>query len=534
VTESAVKDSTGGPLSSAESAIDRWLPVLLAVFVFCLAARPIADPDVWFHVRKGQAALAAFGSQSLHPLPVAVESGRSGDVMYDGWLGQIILFKVMNYAGPGGLLAFVSLIFVGTYLLVFKTLRNWLSVSGSVLLTSLAAMAGQNRWTTRLEVFSNLLLALLLFQINRPPVSCLRLVTRVTPIFAFWANLHGAFALGYALLGIRVLEEVFETRALDGPWVRVGIAAGFAGWLNPHGFNAQWNVLVGYAGHSYIYTTVMEWSSPSFRAEPWLEAWILLSVGTLWISRSQRRWTDLVTLLAGLHMVLGAVRHMVLFGIMTAPILARKIEGIPAPAFVPARVQRWGRAVVLGMLLCLVLVKAGPASRAIGKRPIRWDLFPAQAVMFLNGTHVPGKMFNTNGWGYFLTYYLRPDYQVYIDGTGESYPESFHRNYNKIVGMAPGWHEELIGQDINFMVLPNDCDLSRALLAREDWTLIHADPLSVIFLRQIPKNGALIDSLKMKGIVELPDDPRADIDHTPVPGPRTSGVRTGVRRISSP
>src|SRR5579862_2884566 len=79
----------------------RLFVMIVAAGLFLLAARPVTDPDVWWHLRTGQ--LDIQNHRLFHADPYSFT--RAGQPWIDHeWLSEILIFALYKAAGWGGLI----------------------------------------------------------------------------------------------------------------------------------------------------------------------------------------------------------------------------------------------------------------------------------------------------------------------------------------------------------------------------------------------------------------------------------------------
>ncbi|MDH3383385.1 MAG: YfhO family protein, partial [Deltaproteobacteria bacterium] len=122
--------------------------------------------------------------------------------------------------------------------------------------------------------------------------------------------------------------------------------------------------------------------------------------------------------------------------------------------------------------------------------------FSFPAAEFLKKNPIPGKMFNFFDIGGFLDWQLYPQALTFIDG--RTYNEEVFREHQMVTGALPGWEDILRKYGITYIVLKS-MDSSGVILPvipalsrNPDWSLVFADGLFVIFVRNSPQNEAYI------------------------------------------
>src|SRR6266436_2380130 len=94
----------------------RVFVVVLALGLFTLAARGIADPDVWWHLRTGQLMLQ--NHSLFHSDPYSFTRFGQPWINHE-WLSQILLFGLYRVFGFGGLIVCFAAVIAVTLMLVF-------------------------------------------------------------------------------------------------------------------------------------------------------------------------------------------------------------------------------------------------------------------------------------------------------------------------------------------------------------------------------------------------------------------------------
>ncbi len=253
---------------------------LFGVLFVVLNYIPLRVTDLWGHVGYGDWMLDHFALPTADPWMPLAQGMR---VIDSAWLSQLIFASFDRYLGTESLSNLFALVNLLTYIVwtrVFflQTRRLWLSVAG----TGLLIFVGWSRFATiRPENFAALLFALQFLLLVRgnaqrvdaddqPTISFnWRTWVGVPVLFALWANLHGSFVVGLAVLGCfwlgRIVEVAWQTRSIaqvirDAQvrrWTFLTELALVATLLNPYGLDL-WIYTIRFAGNSNL-ATVLEW-----------------------------------------------------------------------------------------------------------------------------------------------------------------------------------------------------------------------------------------------------------------------------------
>jgi hypothetical protein len=138
------------------------------------------------------------------------------------------------------------------------------------------------------------------------------------------------------------------------------------------------------------------------------------------------------------------------------------------------------------------------------KKGIKGSRYPEGAVRFLKENRVSGNMFNPYVWGGYLIWSLYPDYKVFVDGRG-LIPEVFFQEVRvleasqKPVEGLPEWKAFLNAYKVNFIITFSVGNFSGrivplipALLNDPEWHLVYMDNISLIFMRDSEENQEII------------------------------------------
>jgi hypothetical protein len=196
-----------------------------------------ADADLWGHVRFGLDMLSAGHLTSVD------QYSFTSDVMWVNheWLAEALFALGYKGAGQFGLIAIKLAVLAGVVLLTEKSLRDDVPsvlvrdffVGLVVLLTS--ARTG----SVRPQLFSVLLFTLLVVTLRSTDRGDSRGVILLPPLFALWANLHGAWITGLCVLGIWCALASWSTLAMR---AALFVSCALATLINPYGYGL-WDFL---------------------------------------------------------------------------------------------------------------------------------------------------------------------------------------------------------------------------------------------------------------------------------------------------
>ena len=454
--------------------------LLLLLAAIASARQPLADPDLWWHLKSGEWIVAHRAIPEHDPFSYM---STQPWVAYS-WLAEVVFYEIARHLGFGALLATRSLLVVATSAFIYLGCRAvGARFAAAIIVSVLASLATLGGWAERPQLFMLVLLAFLVWCLRSERLRS-RVVWLAPLAVALWANVHIQFVGGVALIVLAAVSGALEGRFDP----RLAIAASFAALatlVNPYG----WRLLVhvpAVALQPVVIRQVLEFQSPDFGSQlgSLIGAFLLFSIATLSLSRQPLDAFELVTFLVPLAMGLYMVRNMALFAILAAPTVARHLDALlPSPSGAPYSTPR-PFAVVIHWLLVLsgmaLLVAVVPRARS-WRTLVEPGAFPVAAADFLAERPANGRVFGHFNWGGFLIYRLCPAARVAIDGRTQVYDPALLEAYLRTERMEPGWNRFLTASHPDSIVWPADAPLTAALRSDPDWRVAFADDVSVVF-----------------------------------------------------
>jgi len=495
----------------------RWLAPPFTVFVYLLhplvtLVHPgglLQDPGIGWHLVTGRYILDT-GTIPHHDLFSFTAAGKP-------WLSFCWLFEVAAalLVRVGGLPLFATacaLLYAFLPVLIFRrSLRIGAGMLPALLATLLAYLVLSSHASARPHIVTYLYFALVLERLEdvkdgRRTAGALW----VLPLLALvWANMHGGFFAGFALAGIFAgaagLEALAGREGAAGRRALVFAGAlgamALATLLNPDGWRLHTSILGFLAMRSIRFFN--EFQSPDFLAPSVsvraFEALALLVVVLLARRGRRLRWLDVVLVVFFLHQGLQSKRHMSLFAIVAAPLVAREVTPFLA-TLGPRLHARWQEIArqqaalrspfvyfpaLCALLIGLSLVRAVPFPQTLDDL----QLTRGAAEFIANHEARFRRPFNTDDLGGALVYRFWPRLHVFVDDRIAVYGDDFvlHR-YFPVVWAARSWRKVLDKYRLTAAVVTADAQIATLLRAAPDWELAYGDRRNAIFLRRaIPR-----------------------------------------------
>ena len=461
-----------------------------------------SDGDLFAHLRQGDVIRAA-GRVPHESLLGVVTAGD--DAVAPAWLAELLLAMVARVAGLGGVVVFAALTIAGAHAVVAGLLRRaalpltWVlaGTAGSILL-------GSTHWLARPHLAS-LLGAALLVSVLESPVP--RRWLLAAPLMLGWANLHGGFAYGLALLMAYAAGDAWEAwRARPN---RAALArARWRGLAAVVGALATLATPYGLALHRAVWRSLrdpalaaaMDEARPPGFAEPGdvLFLGVVLAVIAWAVRRPPRlRRTTLLVVLLSIAAGLASGRHIALFAVTGWPLLVRAaaprgfgtVLGAVARREAQACAGWWASTGAIGLALGTLLWR--------GRPPVRVDVdptrFPVAAVAWLRcgADEDPARvrLFTPWTWGGYLVYGW-PGARAFVDPLVFG-PDDLAA-YGRVIGATPAALRELDGWGVTTVLAPARSALADLLPQSGAWNLAYRDGTAVVFSRRNASTGTTV------------------------------------------
>src|SRR5215813_3520999 len=350
--EAIIETGNAPATSRARLGVRSWLALPFTALVFLIhplvaLSRPSSvfqDPGIGWHLVTGR--------WILETRSVPREDLFSFTALGRPWISYSWLFEAGGAALErlGGLPLFATacvLIYALLPVLVFRrALRLGASLAPALLATILAYLVLASHALARPHILTYVFFAIMLERLSdvqegRLPVRSLWWL----PLLALlWCNVHSGFPAGLTLTGIFaavagvrafVLHDAGEARRARAFAVTLALMV-LATLVNPSGPRLHVEIVrhLGMSSTRYF----SEFQSPDFHPSHVsifaFELMVLLVVVVVGFVGRRLAWVEVVLLAFFLHEGLESVRHMNLFAIVAAPIIAREVS-VPVARWFP-------------------------------------------------------------------------------------------------------------------------------------------------------------------------------------------------------
>ncbi len=537
-TSSHSRDAGAGDLSPVLSA--RWaltwkhLAVCLlfgGLFLY-LNYQPLLDSKIWLHVYQGQWILehgALPETDATQPLSEGME------VVVTCWLSQVAFSLADTWGGPqyvSNLFALAELVYVLILARVFylQTRRVSLMMLGA----GLVLLLGRDLQTfASPDVFGKCCFAALLWLVTRLRASGFGPLLKgrghagaaargawpywlaTAGLFIVWANLHGSFLLGIAVLVCcaagRAIGLGWKTRSVvtvvsDGPtqrWVLLAQGAAVASLVNPYGLDLlRENVGLLWNEHLRAMPHWLPLNLPTLSGVLFLGSFAVLAA-VLRHSRRRVQPAEVLLLLAFGAAVVPTGRTMAWYAPVFAWVLMPHVSEILArvwPAKTHAAQSRGTAALAprdFGVsLICATAIwgsfALSPISQGLlGGKPRKAELIlgaqtPRRVAEHLRKQPPPGLIFAPLPWADWLVRDGSPQLKLYMTSNVQWVPWRVRSDYVRLARAESRWERAFDRYGVDTVVVQKQSQesLRHAVQRSEEWNVVFEDETALIARRQ--------------------------------------------------
>ncbi len=472
-----------------------------------LLVQPVADPDVFIHLRDGRYLVEHGFQVDREPFSYTAPDQPFETVE---WLFRTCAYGVWRVGGLNLLVLLKSLALTAALFLLGRLLyRRWPNYGGVAVLLALGALAPMARFfPERPYVVTYLLLPLVLLWLEdlrtAPPgreAAAHRRLWLLPLLVVPWANLHPGFLVVFGFLGAQGAEDAWLAwRRQDAASVRrlrtlvaVSLAAVAAGMINPMGFGL-YTFSFEMMGSREFMRYILEWAPPRPASEPVFFGLLALSWLALAVNRRRARLADLLVLAVFSYMGVSSYRNIPLFVIAALPGLAGNLADLrrawlPKASF-PA-VWRT-RALGGGALLALLLLAAAGATGWAVRGGMLPGFYPEGGLRWLSAQPFRGRLLTHDIWGGYTGWATQGTFKVFMDGRLPTFGERLYADYRKMIWGDPQECLPLLDRYRieGVLVSPkNDLRLFQRLWESGAWSLVYWDDVCLFYARRQGENA---------------------------------------------
>jgi len=456
------------------------------------------DGDLPRHLLVGRQTLETF-----HVSTVDVFSYRTvGFLSYPHeWLAQVFLTLSDTVFGLNGVVLLSATIIVLTFAIIYKNARAAASPLISLFFTGLALGTSAIHFLPRPHIFTYLLMAFWIFQMERVSSGNSRRWWLFPVLMLVWVNIHGMFFMGLLIWAAYIVGSMLDEgteKWRRRPESRLLLVSGLASlpmtFFSPSGAGI-WKTILELGSSSYLTSRIPEYQSANFQLPstwPFILLLVLLLTG---LALNPKTISLRYVLLLGGFLILAlySSRMIPLFAIVAAPIAAGAFSEwikdekdqskfTQTERFLQTMEEKSGGAAWL-FVTFFVLIGIFASGKTIDPQhkgnSFDPHVFPVAAVDWLQSHPQEGHMLNDFNWGGYILLRTWPEYPIFMDGHTHIYGEALTREYEQLIKTSQGWESIIEKYQAIWAIIPTTSRLA-ASLTEKGWETIYQDETAVI------------------------------------------------------
>lgn len=493
MTASAYPTRPGAGYSAGFS----W-PLLVAACAFlALLARPaqlLGDGDVYWHVAAGRWIVDHLAIPTIDPFSHTL---RDAPWTAHEWLSEIIFASAHALGGWPAVVLVAAAAFATALALLTRFLLRHLEPIYALLFAAMSASLLVPHLNARPHALMAPVLVVWVIGLVRAREKNVAPPWKLAWVMVLWANLHGSFVLGAALVVLFAAEAFLESdpgaprKGALKAWSVFLVVSLAASMLTPFGPKGLL-FAIEIDQMPFALGAIGEWRSINFQEFHPLELWLMVAGGAMLLLGLKLPPMRIVLLLGLLHLALKHARHADLLALL-APVAVAE----PFAAQLVARRNRGRQAETLDRLFAALVPPARPATAglvlaflaAVGwttlqagaVRPAA-NITPEVAVRAATAQGVRGPVLNTYGFGGYLIFSGTPPF---IDGRADLYGDAFLRAYVEAINLkSPELLPQLLEKyRIGWTLLSPGIPAVSLLDRLPGWRRLYTDKIAVVHAR---------------------------------------------------
>jgi hypothetical protein len=484
------------------------LTVVIGIFAF-VNTHPIRPHDFWWHLAVGRDIVT---NRQIPEVDIYsyTRLGQPYPSYNIFWLMEVFLFLVFRAGGPILTILTQTFLVTSAYVVIlwisFRNSHSWRTAAFGVLY---AAALGFGNWNVRPQAITYLLGALIFLGITEYRHSRKKGWLALFPIvMVVWANSHGSFPIGLALIGCWIADEAWNIllkRIRKHTWELKPILPSFFALLlsamaclvNPLGLGII-TYLGGMAGNTTVQNNILEWMPPTLNSLEGAIFYIDLLLLAVLLAESPKRasFFEVITFLMFGTLGIKYIRGIVWFGLVMGPVVAVHLSALfgqlgwgNSPTQQTASVRRLN-AIFLVALLFLGFISLPWFKQFFPFVPAKRGLIsaetPIQATQYILDHQLSPQIFHDMAFGSYLIWAAQPTYKVFVDSRIELFPVAIWDDYWAISSAQSNWSALLDKYQVNTLMLEpvKQAALIEAVKSAPGWELVYEDPAAVVFERR--------------------------------------------------
>ena len=470
--------------------------IFISVFYFAMrlgANLFQRDGDLGRHIRLGRSVI---DDGVIPTVDVYSHTMTGGEMIPHEWLAQTLFASTERLFGFDGIGILTAVVSALPWLILYRYMvHRGTPVTISAALALLGAAASVIHWATRPHMFTWLFVVAWVVLLEDFRRGNRKQVWWLIPLTILWANTHGAFIVGFIILGTYFAGSLLDSRKQASTrelstsrHLGIVLAGTFlASMVNPEGLATTLNGF-SYVGEDFLLQFTNEYNSPDFHNPLF---WPFLGLLLLTVLFSFRwTWTTALLTVSWTGFALYSFRNIPLYAIVMLPIIgvaassrwASAAQGRSGSKRLADYASIEKKAIGGVLALAFVALMAFSLGRSPGSELEFSDTyFPIAALEAIGEDAKNGRVFNEFQWGGYLEYCCWPDIPVFIDGQTDYYGSELTEKYDATIKGGPEWRNVFAEYQVDWVLISPEVGLTQVLSEADEWTETYRDEVSVVF-----------------------------------------------------
>jgi hypothetical protein len=472
-------------LADAGPVEGRRLPVALGMAAACyflllaLGGRLLNDADTYWQIAVGDWIL---GHGAMPHADTFSWTMAGAPWISSQWLAQTAFAQVFAIGGWAGVVVLSAATIAAAFGLLTRILLERLTPGPALVLAVGGFVLASPHMVARPHVLAFPVMVVWTAGLVRALDARRAPSFALLPLMTLWANLHGGFTLGLALMAPCALEAIWTAARADRVhvsmrWGLFGVLALIAACVTPYGPES---ILVTrrILGLGEALSLIGEWRPQDFATFGAFELCLLAGFGFALLRGLTLPPVRLLVVLGLVHMAIAHVRNGEVLGLLAPLFLAAPLA--PKLNSREPAAEHGSCLAPSALLLTLVVAATAIMTEAMTYRP-RAAITPAAAVSAVKAS---GKTHLLNSYdfgGYLIAHGVKP----FIDGRTELYGEAFFVRHHRALRLNDiGTFLDLLRDKAIDVTLLAPGTPAIALLDRmKGWRRVYADGIAVVHVR---------------------------------------------------
>jgi hypothetical protein len=484
------------PMSAAAEGLSRersfspgpawiWLGAGVYLLLLVLGSRLLNDSDTFWHIATGKWILDQRGFPGVD---IYSFTSAGAPWISTSWLAEVLYAESYELGGWTGPVVLAAASIAATFALLAFILARRIPSTCAIVITLAAVALSTSHFLARPHVLA---LPVMVAWVNGLLSASERREAPsfwLLPLIAFWANLHGGFVFGLALVAPFAFDalwnaDVSQRKPLAWRWIAFGVGALAACCATPYGWGsiaASRRILE----LGDLLRIIIEWAPVDFSRFGPLQFCVLALIGATLYCGVRLSPPRILLALGLLYMALSHVRNIEIFALLLPLVLLTPLAS--QFALRPDRTVATSFPVAAAAALMAVLCASTWALAAHRGFSPPADQSPAAAVDVLQQRNAR-RILNDSPFGGYL---ISRGIPVFIDGRAELYGERFGLAFDRALRLKDAnlFLGLLKDYDIDAVLLPPSTPAISLLDRLDGWQRVYSDDIAVVHVRTI-KSG---------------------------------------------